>query len=1072
VSDSYTFNDATFLGDPSDAVVEKKLIVSVGRRADDMNFVSGVLTGGDLIEQLSKFERGEKDGKCIVPGKVVGGRRLAKAMEVNTIAMIDLDNGTPWALLSPRIEEYFYIAWTTHSHGKGETQIAEAALVRYLAKNKETLGFEEVEVMGQAIRYLRDEKGIAPAVLASVYRVDRKMTPSGVVFTVMHAPMERWRILFVLETPFYFAQGGTQADQIERWKKAIEGLCTTLKLPFDRSCTDPSRLMYVPRIAKDADIEQHKILVHPGNMLDLEQFVEDTSAADIPAGFQQYAHAHTGEASANTYEPKTPDLKRFVAMFPDLDVVSFLRDVDPEGEVPGGRDPSKVTWHCPNVHNHSEQKANDQGFVIFQQPTSWGMHCAHNTCIGMSGNDRLWYLDHICVAVGVTDPFMSLGPYSETWREEQHSEVVARKLATSIPSDDAPIGSGKTLEDIVDTLNDKSTSDEINKVLRSISMVEDEFRAERLAKRVSKSTKVSLTKINRKVKEFATKRERDEDGPVQVVTGHAVPEDLSDLSSPVWLDWDPEVQIHATLAKLARSNEKKPLLFTRPEGGVVRIERKSDGRMRAAEVGPTQWQFELTTRIRFKETDPLGMDRSVSPPKHLVMAVQGANNLDLPEFRQITRVAIFDREGGLRGDRGYDAGNKVYIDPNYEPLPVPMNPTEDEVIAARELLFEAIRDFPFSDSWDIERQSIKTDEKDADGYLIPNWKRGRSSRANAVAMILQPFARNLIDGPTPAYHFDKPAPGTGAGFLADVAHIIAEGTPPAIQTMSLNNEEFRKAITAILREGASVIFVDNINRKVDSGDLAGALTSGVWRDRILGQTQTVTIPVQAMWILAGNNLSFSNELMRRNVPIRLDAATPRPAHDRGRGAFKHFPLQPWLHENRPRFIQAAQTLIANWIQKGCPRGSAFIHSFDQWSFVMSGILEAAGIDSFLKNVPAYLDMKDEDNAGQNMVVQKVAERYGLATFTPTQAIECVRDMEGKLLPEVPVSGATDHAQLVGFGAWWKKTVAGGTFELSTKEGLPGDLADVTNQMASMLVKCVPIRSGGSTKYRFEVVMKQ
>jgi ribosomal protein L18E len=1070
VSDSYTFNDATFLGDVSDAIMDKKLIVSVGRRADDMNFVAGVLTGGDLIEQLSKFERGEKDGKCIVPGKVVGGRRLAKAMEVNTIAMIDLDNGTPWALLAPRIEEYFYIAWTTHSHGKGETQIAEAALVRHLAKHKETLGFEEVEVMGQAIRYLRDEKGIAPAVLTSVYRVDRKMTPSGVVFTVMHAPMERWRILFVLETPFYFAQGGTQADQIERWKNAIAGLCTALDLPYDRSCTDPSRLMYVPRIAKDADISQHKIIVHPGNMLDLEAYFERVVEEDATVNAFQTAG---GATSTSTFEPKTQGLKQFIGKYPDFDAVTWLREIDPESEVPGGRDPSKVTWRCPNEENHTVQKANDPAFVIFQSPDSWGMNCMHATCTEMSGKDRLWYLDKLCLFLGVDDPFQHLGPYSETWREEQKAEGEAKRLATDTPSGsggetDTPSG----LEAAVEKLDDKSTSDDINKVLRSLSMVDDEFRVARLLKRIAKFVGVPVSQLKGKVKEFATKRERDEDGPAQIVTGHAVPEDLSDLSSPVWLDWDPEIQIHATLAKLARSNEKKPLLFTRPEGGVVRIERKSDGRMRAAEVGPTQWQFELTTRIRFKETDPLGMDRSVSPPKHLVMAVQGANNLDLPEFRQITRVAIFDREGGLRGDRGYDAGNKVYIDPNYEPLPVPTNPTEDEVIAARELLFEAIRDFPFSDSWDIERQSIKSDAKDADGFLIPNWKRGRSSRANAVAMILQPFARNLIDGPTPAYHFDKPAPGTGAGFLADVAHIIAEGTPPAIQTMSLNNEEFRKAITAILREGASVIFVDNINRKVDSGDLAGALTSGVWRDRILGQTQTVTIPVQAMWILAGNNLSFSNELMRRNVPIRLDAATPRPAHDRGRGAFKHFPLQPWLHENRPRFIQAAQTLIANWIQKGCPRGSAFIHSFDQWSFVMSGILEAAGIDSFLMNVPAYLDMKDEDNAGQNMVVQKVAERFGLATFTPTQAIECVRDMEGKLLPEVPVSGATDHAQLVGFGAWWKKTVAGGTFELSTKEGLPGDLTDLTNQMASMLVKCVPIKSGGSTKYRFEVVMKQ
>ena len=94
---------------------------------------------------------------------------------------------------------------------------------------------------------------------------------------------------------------------------------------------------------------------------------------------------------------------------------------------------------------------------------------------------------------------------------------------------------------------------------------------------------------------------------------------------------------------------------------------------------------------------------------------------------------------------------------------------------------EAIGDFPFSDDFGddtdrkpkpIKNTAVKPDER---GYQPPNWARGRASRANCIALMLQPFARHLITGPCPAYHVGKAKAGTGAGLLATVLFQIVQG---------------------------------------------------------------------------------------------------------------------------------------------------------------------------------------------------------------------------------------------------------------------------------------------------------
>jgi hypothetical protein len=191
-------------------------------------------------------------------------------------------------------------------------------------------------------------------------------------------------------------------------------------------------------------------------------------------------------------------------------------------------------------------------------------------------------------------------------------------------------------------------------------------------------------------------------------------------------------------------------------------------------------------------------------------------------------VPVFGPKGTLNVKKGYAKDIQVYMDPDEKFMEVPTVVDDATLYEAKWWLYEAIRDFPFSDAMDgDETLPIKSDVLDEDGFPQPNWVRGRSSRTNFLAMLLQPFVRSIIgDSPSPAYHIGKASPGTGAGYLMDVVSMIVEGRRATVQTMSAQNEEFRKNINATLRNGGNIIFIDNINRKVDSGDLAAARTGG------------------------------------------------------------------------------------------------------------------------------------------------------------------------------------------------------------------------------------------------------
>src|SRR5439155_15741260 len=101
-------------------------------------------------------------------------------------------------------------------------------------------------------------------------------------------------------------------------------------------------------------------------------------------------------------------------------------------------------------------------------------------------------------------------------------------------------------------------------------------------------------------------------------------------------------------------------------------------------------------------------------------------------------------------------------------------PTAAELEAACGLFDELLGDFPFADEA---------------GY------------PGAVALLAEPFVRELIDGPTPLHFVDAPSAGTGKGLLTDVVQGVAYGDGVAVMSYTVNEEELRKRLLSVILKG-------------------------------------------------------------------------------------------------------------------------------------------------------------------------------------------------------------------------------------------------------------------------------
>jgi hypothetical protein len=153
-------------------------------------------------------------------------------------------------------------------------------------------------------------------------------------------------------------------------------------------------------------------------------------------------------------------------------------------------------------------------------------------------------------------------------------------------------------------------------------------------------------------------------------------------------------------------------------------------------------------------------DNPVFPPTRVARDILAMPDWPFPSLSGIVSTPVLRQDGTILTQPGYDQESGLFYTPASDLVvpELPENPTREDAIQAAEfLLTEVLGDFPYVD---------------------------RASRANALAAMLTPIVRPVIDGSTPLFVLDKPAPGSGATLQAEVIAHIVTGEPARLKKQS------------------------------------------------------------------------------------------------------------------------------------------------------------------------------------------------------------------------------------------------------------------------------------------------
>lgn len=456
-------------------------------------------------------------------------------------------------------------------------------------------------------------------------------------------------------------------------------------------------------------------------------------------------------------------------------------------------------------------------------------------------------------------------------------------------------------------------------------------------------------------------------------------------------------------------------------GSALVMVRETDGEVGLRRLSADGLREELARAARWYTWRKIGgqlVQMDAYPPLPLARVILAGDLSRLPALSRIVRSPIMAPSGRIVDQGGYEAETKTWCVPGAEMPPVPDAPSVDQVHQARDLLLgDLLGDFPFVDPAD---------------------------RANILALYLLPFARELIDGPTPLHLIEKPSPGTGASLLLETLGLLVGGSPPAILTEASNEDEWRKRLTSTLLRAPDIIAIDNLRYKLDSAALSAALTARVWEDRLLGSSENVTVPIRCAWAATGNNPAVSNEMARRAVSIRLDPKVERPWE---RTEFHHPRLGAWVVEHRGRLLQAALTLLRAWDRAGRPEGSASLGSYESWAAAMGGILAVAGVEGFLDNRARFYDRADRESAAWGEFVEAWWKQYGDREVKTRDLWELLEHVD----PPRSLGRGNDQSQRVRLG----ETIAGAVERRFTIDGRQVMLEHTGKKQGAAVYRLMP-----------------
>jgi hypothetical protein len=416
----------------------------------------------------------------------------------------------------------------------------------------------------------------------------------------------------------------------------------------------------------------------------------------------------------------------------------------------------------------------------------------------------------------------------------------------------------------------------------------------------------------------------------------------------------------------------------------VEIMRDADGALFTQELKTNNVitrAHELCQPVQNKKRGPT----DVTLPDKVANLWLDHNDYGLRPLAGITTAPILRADGSILCEQGYDRETQMYVDAP-PAVRVKANPNKQDAEKALRVLRDTFKTFPFDDAVMVDR---------GDGMKVVDLAKppGFAESSYLVGLLTAVARSSLWLAPGLLIHAPQMSgSGSGKGFLARAAALIAYGIHISAFAHGGEGAEFDKRVGAALLSGRSVVFTDNINdRKVRSETLSSAITERPAEIRILGFSRMVALNATAFIVLTGNGLTVTEDLGRRFLPPRIDPRMENPELRPFRPGFLDD-----IMNRRSELLEACLTILrygrlhAKELKHGRPLGS-----FEQWALWVRDPLLTLGCED---PVEEMLRAKQNDPTRRDLR-QLFATWYECHESDPVAASDLHQDVLDLINPQ-------------------------------------------------------------------------
>ncbi len=453
----------------------------------------------------------------------------------------------------------------------------------------------------------------------------------------------------------------------------------------------------------------------------------------------------------------------------------------------------------------------------------------------------------------------------------------------------------------------------------------------------------------------AWRRTLDPRPTIQVVGG-ALPGNVAAAAKALAASQPPAVfqrgQTLCRVAHLQKTGDVHGCAIPKGTATIVTLQRA--GLM--VELGKAaKWERKSAETQEWYEVDPC--------PKVTAAMLEAVGHWSgVPSLLGISEAPILRDDGTLHAQAGYDPATRLYVEGRFPGVTLPERITLDDAQRAAAHLLQPFLEFPFVES--------------------------RLDHAVVLAYLLTLAQRPQL--PTaPLFCVSATTPGTGKGLLVEACNLLVRGRDaalmPAIQGTSAE-EETRKRITALLLQGVASINLDNWTRPIGGESMNALLTTGEWSDRVLGRSETVSLPARLTLAATGNNLSVRGDMTRRSLLIQLDAGVERPELR----TFKEPNLAGLVLRQRGDSLPALFAILKGYRQAQRPgQHERLLGRFEPWSMAVAAPLRWLG---YPDPTDSQARLREADPEAERLELF-LASWFDLRGATWTTAAELIQEAE-------------------------------------------------------------------------------